>query len=66
MLLEHEMTKAKDEAPQRLHDVVLLKDHKHEGELCLAGKTITVNTADRNWLYAQRIIAPDAVPAVAE
>lgn len=42
---------------QQLFDVVLLKDHTHDGELKLASESIKVNEADRNWLRAQQIIA---------
>ncbi len=44
---------------QELHDVVLLKDHTHQGEKCRAGATISVTTADKNWMLANHVIAPD-------
>lgn len=47
-----------------LHDVVLLKDHTHQGEKCRAGSTIRVSFTDKNWLKAQHIIAPDDTTTV--
>lgn len=50
--------KLKKQDAQQLHAVLLQKDHKHEGELKLAGSTIHVTTADKNWLLAHHVIAP--------
>lgn len=51
--------KLKKQEEQKLHAVLLQKDHKHEGELKLAGSTINVTTEDKNWLLAQHVIAQD-------
>lgn len=51
--------KLKKQEERTLHAVLLQKDHKHEGELQLAGSTINVTTEDKNWLLAQHVIAPD-------
>lgn len=56
--------KLKKQEEQKLFDVLLLKDHTHEGELCRASATIKVNETDKNWLQAQNVIAPDGKTAV--
>ncbi|WP_339844299.1 hypothetical protein [uncultured Halopseudomonas sp.] len=54
------MTEQKKQKPkQELHEVQLLKDHKHAGKKEPAGKKIKVNAIDKAWLAAQKIIAPD-------
>jgi hypothetical protein len=58
------MTKKTTKQSQQLHRVQLLKDHTHAGKLHRASSTIDVNTAEKNWLLAQHIIADDTpVPA---
>lgn len=46
---------------EQLNAVLLQKDHRHEGELKLAGSTIHVTTADKNWLLAHHVIAPSTL-----
>lgn len=49
-------TKAKEFA------VTLLRDHRHGGTDYPAGTTINVPEHTKNWLSANRVIAPDAAP----
>lgn len=45
-------------------EVLLLKDHEHGGKKCRAGAKIRVNAAEKAWLQAHHVIAPDS-PALA-
>ena len=51
--------KPKQKPKQELHEVRLLKDHKHAGRKEPAGKKIKVTAGEKAWLAAQKIIAPD-------
>ncbi|WP_236233742.1 DUF7210 family protein [Pseudomonas tohonis] len=51
------MSTDKAPATQKLEDVTLAKPHTHEGVDYVAGATIKVNTADKEWLTQNEIIA---------
>lgn len=51
--------------PQKLEKVTLLKDHTHAGTPYAKGGTIEVNSADKQWLIDQEIIAAPVTTAPA-
>lgn len=46
-----------NKAPTSREDVILLKQHTHQGELYQAGDMINVNTVEKDWLIQNEIIA---------
>jgi hypothetical protein len=59
--MKHKDSKVEEQKveEQELFEVMLLKDHKHAGELKRASTTIKVNRAERDWMRAQHIIAAE-------